>query len=158
MCRLVLIILLVFNLLLSFVPPPVWGQGSPEPGANPEKKENGAALAEKINNPLSDLWLLSIQSDFQWWNGAITDKTRLVNITLLQPVMPFALSENWRMIVRPVFPFASFPFSGFDYETGPKGPIPVPNFTRQNGLGDIVLWTAFTNRYTPPTFLGLDPP
>ena len=157
MCRMVIRILLVFNLLLYFVPPPVRGQEHSESGTDPKKQENLAALGEKINNPLSDLWLLAVQSEFQWFDGQITDKKRLVNVTLLQPVMPIALTENWRMIVRPIFPFASFPFSGFDYETGPKGPIPVPNFERRNGLGDIVLWTAFSNRYTPPNVFGFGP-
>jgi hypothetical protein len=99
-----------------------------------------------------------MQSELQWYDGQITDKTRIVNITLIQPVMPLALTENERMIFRPVLPIASFPFSGFDYEAGPKGPVPRPDFTRRTGLGDMVLWTAFTNRYTPPTYLGLDPP
>lgn len=98
-----------------------------------------------------------MQSEFQWYDGQITDKKRLVNITLIQPVMPLALTENWRMIVRPVIPIASFPFSGFDYEEGPKGPVPRPDFTRRTGLGDMVLWTAFTNRYTPPHVFGFGP-
>jgi hypothetical protein len=115
-------------------------------------------VAERIMNPLSDLWVLNMQSEFQWYDGLITDKKRLVNITLLQPVMPMTLTETWRMIVRPVIPFASFPFSGFDYEEGLKGPIPRPNFDRRSGLGDMVLWTAFTNMYTPLTFSGLDLP
>ncbi len=157
MCRMVIIFLLVCNLLMYFPAPPVWGQESSEPGADPKKQEDMAALADKINNPLSELWLLFTQSDFQWWDGKITDKKRLVNISLLQPVMPMALTENWRMIIRPIIPIASMPFSGFDYETGPKGPIPVPNFGRHTGLGDAVLWTAFSNKYTPPNIFGFGP-
>jgi hypothetical protein len=98
-----------------------------------------------------------MQSDFQWWDGKITDKKRLVHITLIQPLIPVALTENWRMIVRPVLPFASLPFSGFDYEEGPMGPIPSPNFGRHSGLGDMVLWIAFTNMYTLPNVFGFSP-
>ena len=41
--------------------------------------------------------------------------------------------------------------------TGPKGPIPEPNFGRHTGLGDMVLWTAFSNTYTPPNIFGFGP-
>ncbi|MEJ5329328.1 MAG: hypothetical protein WHT07_04170 [Desulfobaccales bacterium] len=99
---------MVFRLPLSLLPP-VWGQESPESGATLGKKENAEALAEKIKNPLSDLWLLSLQSDFQWWNGEITDKTRMANITLLQPVKPCVPSENWRMILRHISPIIPAP-------------------------------------------------
>lgn len=154
--RVVRLVLISGFLLLSFGPP-VWGQESAGPNQEANNQEDMAAIAEKINNPLSNLWLLFTQSDFTWWDGTITDKKRLVNVTLFQPVMPMALTENWRMILRPVLPVASFPFSGFDYETGPKGPIPVPNFGRHSGLGDAVLWTAFSNAYTPPNIFGFGP-
>jgi hypothetical protein len=107
-------ILLVCLLLLYVAPSPGWSQNSPErPPDSPNQQED---VADRLINPLSDLWLLSMQSEFQWYDGQITDKKRLVNITLVQPVMPMTLSENWLMIVRPVIPFASFPFSDFDYE------------------------------------------
>jgi hypothetical protein len=50
------------------------------------------------------------------------------------------------MIVRPVIPFASFPFSGFNYEEGPKGPIPRPNFEAIDGQHIIaeILDSVFT--------------
>ena len=82
MCRIGIIFLLVCNLLMYFPAPPAWGQESSEPGTDPKKQEDMAALADKINNPLSELWLLFTQSDFQWWDGKITDKKRLVNISL----------------------------------------------------------------------------
>ena len=158
MCRMVIIFLLVGNLLLYFPAPPAWGQESSEPGADPKKQEDMAALADKINNPLSELWLLFTQSDFQWWDGKITDKKRLVNISLLQPVMPMALTDNWRMIIRPIIPIASMPFSGFDYETGPRGR------SRCRISGATPAWgTRCSGRLFPiniplPIFLDLDPP
>jgi hypothetical protein len=157
MCRMVIRILLVCNLLLYFTPPPVWGQNSPEPPPDSKKLQEGGDVAEKINNPVSDLWLLSVQNGLTWYNGEITDKNRLLNLTLLQPVLSMQFTEKWRIIVRPVIPIASFPFSGFDYEEGPKGPIPKPDFGRHSGLGDMVLWTAFTNKYTPPNVFGFGP-
>ena len=75
MCRMVIRILLVCNLLLYFPAPPVWGQNSSEPAPDSQKlQEDMAAVAEKINNPLSELWLLSTQSDFH--GGTARSPTR----------------------------------------------------------------------------------
>jgi hypothetical protein len=151
---------LVGGLLLLLAGPPVWGQESSEsgePAAEPQKQSDMAALAEKMNNPLSDLWLLFMQNDLSWYDGEISDVTRVVNVTLLQPVLSMALTEKWRMIFRPVIPIASFPFSGFNVETGPDGPVANPKFGRQFGLADMVLWTAFSNKFTPPFVFGFGP-
>ena len=143
-------IVLMCGFLLLLAGSPAWGQESAKPDAVPEKPEDMTSLADRIINPVSDLWLLSMQNGMAWYDGEITDKKRLVNLTLVQPVLSMQLTENWRMIARPIIPIASFPFSGFDYEEGPRGPVPKPNFGRHSGLGDMVLWTAFTNKYTPP--------
>ena len=150
-------IVLMCGFLLLLAGPPAWGQESAKPDADPEKPEDMTSLADRIINPVSDLWLLSMQNGMAWYDGEITDKKRLVNLTLVQPVLSMQLTENWRMITRPIIPIASFPFSGFDYEEGPRGPIPKPNFGRHSGLGDMVLWTAFTNKYTPPNVFGFGP-
>jgi hypothetical protein len=148
---------LMCGLLLLLAGSPAWGQESAKPDADPEKPADMTSLADRIINPVSDLWLLSMQNGLAWYDGEITDKKRLVNLTLIQPVLSMQLTENWRMITRPIIPIASFPFSGFDYEEGPRGPIPKPNFGRHSGLGDMVLWTAFTNKYTPPNVFGFGP-
>jgi len=148
---------LMCGFLLLLAGSPAWGQESAKPDAVPEKPEDMTSLADRIINPVSDLWLLSMQNGMAWYDGEITDKKRLVNLTLVQPVLSMQLTENWRMIARPIIPIASFPFSGFDYEEGPRGPVPKPNFGRHSGLGDMVLWTAFTNKYTPPNVFGFGP-
>jgi hypothetical protein len=151
---------LVCGFLLLLAGSPVWGQESSEsgePGAEPKKQDDMATLAEKMNNPLSDLWLLFMQNDVVWYDGNITDVDRVANVTLLQPVLSMALTEKWRMIFRPVIPIVSFPFSGFNVETGPYEPIAKPNFGRQFGLSDMVLWTAFSNKFTPPFVFGFGP-
>jgi len=103
-----------------------------------------AEIAEAINNPLSSLWLLFGQNDTKWYGGDAPDSGQTWNTTLLEPVMPMQLTEQWKMIVRPVIPIVSnkLPGSGSDRETG---------------LGDIVLWTAFSKQYTPPNIFGFGP-
>ena len=52
--------------LLLLAGPPAWGQESAKPEADPEKPEDMTALADRINNPVSDLWLLSMQNGLAW--------------------------------------------------------------------------------------------
>src|SRR5210317_865668 len=63
-----------------------------------------AAVAEALNNPLSSLWIMFIQNDTTLYKGDLVDslgKSHLVqNTTLIQPVMPFQLTENWKAIFR----------------------------------------------------------
>lgn len=131
--------------------------------SQPERKEpTQAEIAEAINNPLSHLWLLWVQNDTSWWSGDITDAfgddDKVMNTTLIQPIMPVQLTEDWKAIIRPVIPINSFDtIDGFDVsETEPEGPLGI-NFERETGLGDIVLWTAFSNNYTPPNVFGFGP-
>ena len=91
-------IALVGGSLLLLAGSPVRGQESFEPGADAKKPDDMAALAEKINNPVSELWLLAMQNGLAWFDGEITDKKRLVNLTLVQPVLSMQLTEKWRMI------------------------------------------------------------
>lgn len=47
-----------------------------------------AVLAQKANNPLSDVWLLITQNDYAYFDGDLVDGTRHVNSTKFQAVMP----------------------------------------------------------------------
>jgi len=120
-------------------------------------------IAEAINNPLSYLYLLWVQNDTSWWSGDVLDKLdeddKVMNSTLIQPIMPIQLTENWKAIFRPIIPINSFDtISGFDIiEDEQEGPTLGANFDRETGLGDIVLWTAFSNQYKPPNVFGFGP-
>jgi len=69
-------------------------------------------INEMINNPLGKLWILMVQNDYTSYGGDILDKNNINNIeqntTLIQPVMPFQLTGNWKMIFRPVIPINSY--------------------------------------------------
>jgi hypothetical protein len=65
-----------------------------------------ADLAKKLNNPVSDL--VSVPFQFNWDNGVgPQDDTRFV--LNVQPVVPFSLSEKWKLIGRWIMPFLSQP-------------------------------------------------
>ena len=120
------------------------------------------AIAEAMNNPLSSLWLMFAQNDTIWMDGDLLDdlgeSSQVQNTTLLQPVMPFQLTEEWKVIFRPVIPINSFETVGnVDITTGTVPEITGVDTKRKTGLGDVVLWTAFSNNYTPPFVWGFGP-
>ncbi len=134
------------------------GKGTGE--SQPSAKELGDALA----NPLSYLWLFFMQNDTQWFKGDLLDElgedNKVVNTTVLQPVMSMQLTEDWKMILRPVLPIVSAPTLECNAEPGFPGDCLVPDnldIDRKTGIGDMVLWTAFSNSYKPPNIFGFGP-
>ncbi len=129
--------------------------------ADPEA-DQAAAVAEALLNPLSSLWIMFAQNDTIWMDGDTLDDLGeggvVQNTTLLQPVMPFQLTENWKMIFRPVIPINSFDtLDNVDITTGTVPGVTGVNLDRKTGLGDIVLWTALSNNYIPPFVWGFGP-
>ena len=110
-----------------------------------------AELAQKSNNPLSDVWLMLFQNDYTYLDGDLISGTRQLNSLKFQPVMPIPLfEEKWNLIVRPVFSYVSVPLdddigdslgvgtTDVIGETGGGGADP---FGRTNGFGDTALLT-----------------
>jgi hypothetical protein len=63
-------------------------------------------LAAKLSNPISDL--VSVPFQFNWEQNVGPSKlTRFV--LNVQPVMPFAMSKDWNLIVRVIAPLVSQP-------------------------------------------------
>ena len=143
-------------------------QSAPEPsqGGNADagaSAEEMAQMAEALANPLSYLWLMFAQNDTKWYDGDLLDdlneNSKVQNTLLIQPVMPFQLTETWKVVFRPVIPINSFETIGdVDITTGTVLPqVTGVDFDRKTGLGDIVLWTAFTKQYEPPFVFGFGP-
>jgi hypothetical protein len=134
--------------------------------ATPNPSNEDAAIAEAMLNPLSNLWLLFSQNDTYWYGGDLVDDLdedrKRQNVTLLMPVISQQLTENWKMIFRPVVPIVSYEtVDNVDISQGtnPSEGFGIDNvdFERERGLGDIVLWTAFSKQYTPPYIFGFGP-
>ena len=128
--------------------------------AEAEKEYTDAEIAEMVNNPLGNLWMLFLQNDFKSYGGDLTDKLNdgkdlTTNITLIQPVMPMQLTEDIKLIFRPVLPLVSG-----EVPTGLKDPDNITSNSltekRYRGIGDVVLWTAFATNESakPPNILG----
>ncbi len=129
--RTIAVILALFMLSAVLVAPGAIAEENP----GETEKERMAKIAQKTNNPVSDLWMLFIQNDFSVWDGEITDGKRILNSFKFQPVMPLLLTEKIRLITRPVFQFQSFETPSIT-STGLE-------WDRESGLGDTVLLQAF---------------
>lgn len=87
----------------------------------PAPADDAAELAKKLNNPISALISLPMQSNFDWGAGPTGDGFQYkLNI---QPVIPISLNEDWNVISRTILPFV--------YQED------VIGTTDQTGLGDL---------------------
>ncbi len=141
---------------------PFAAQAAAAQSANGDGGTDLDALGEAMANPLSYLWLLFTQNDTIWQDGDVLDALgedqQTQNTFLLQPVVSLQITERWKTIIRPVIPIHSFEtVDNLDISTGNTGPTVGVNFDRESGLGDIVLWTAFSKQYTPPFVWGFGP-
>lgn len=130
-------------------------------GAGAASEDSAAAIAEAMLNPLSYLWLMFAQNDVIVYDGdvlsALDEDERVQNSLLLMPVFSQQLTENWKMIFRPVIPLNSFESAdglNVSVDNTPDRPTFGIDVERDTGLGDIVLWTAFSRQYTAPHIFG----
>jgi hypothetical protein len=103
-----------------------------------------------------------MQNDTIRYDGDILDAlgedAQTQNITLIQPVLSMQLTKKWKTIFRPVIPINSFKVPGnVNISTENPGQITGVDLDRETGLGDIVLWTAFSKKYQPPFVWGFGP-
>ena len=124
-------------------------------GGGMTQAESDAAIAEAMLNPLSHLWLLFAQNDTIRYEGDKLDALGVdyptQNITLLMPVLSQQLTENWKMIFRPVIPILNVKtLDNVVISTSNVPSVTGVNLERKSGLGDIVLWAGFSKQYTPP--------
>lgn len=113
-------------------------------------------------NPLSYLWLMFTQNDTITYDGDVADAlgedAKTQNSFLINPVIPIQLTEQWKLVMRPVIPVNSFEtVDNVDITTDTPGRVTGVDFERENGIGDIVLWAAFSKQYTPPYIFGFGP-
>jgi hypothetical protein len=91
-------------------------------------------IAKQTNNPVGSLWMLFFQYDATISEDA-TGRQRESHSTKFQPVMPFQLTQEWKVITRPVIPIHTQTevFDG-----------PVHGWDCESGIGDIVLLSLFS--------------
>ncbi len=112
-----------------------------------------AEIANKANNPLSDVWILIGQNDTTLFGGDLVKGTKVLNSFKLQPVMPFPIfDQKWNLIFRPIINIVSSPIDkdvGKLFGASANQIVSNPGlasiagdpFGRTSGLGDSVLLT-----------------
>ncbi len=135
---------------------------SEQTGGGGAPAENLDAIAEALANPLSYLWMAFMQNDTIWYDGDIADAlgedAKTQNTFMFNPVLSMQLTEEWKMVFRPVIPINSFEtLDNVNITTTNPGRVTGVDFQRETGIGDIVLWTAFSKQYTPPIIFGFGP-
>jgi hypothetical protein len=115
----------VAGALLSAIPQPLLAQE----GTDPEND-----LAMQLVNPVASLISLPLQNNFDWGAGPDGDGFQYrVNI---QPVIPFALNDDWNLISRTILPYI--------YQENIFGT------TSQSGLGDTLQSLFLSPQSTGP--------
>jgi hypothetical protein len=107
---------------------------------------NLAELGAKLSNPLSDVWALFTEFDFNWSEGDISDgEHKFGSAMLFQPVLPFKFTDDWKLITRPIVPvvFGTPVPDGINESKGRA------SFDYKNGLGDIQVPLLFSPNPKP---------
>ena len=107
---------------------PPGAPGAPAGAAAPDAAASADQLRKAAQNPVASLISVPVQPT---WNYGIGPADRTQNVTLVQPVIPVSVSQDWNLIIRWITPIV--------YQ-----PIPVaqpPGQTLQttgvSGLGDM---------------------
>ena len=104
------------------------------PGAGrADDKLSADEIGKKLSNPISNIWSLGLQNNMTFVRGGPSHSYRGLSTTNFQPVMPVPLTEDWNVIVRPVFNFTSTP------TVDASG-----DFDRASGIGDTSLITLLS--------------
>lgn len=97
------------------------------------QKENGPQeadvdkVARELSNPLTSLWSLNNEIDFQSYSGKLSDGKQQV-VWDFKPVMPIGFGKDWIWVNRPTIPvFFKQPYLNKQNET----------WDNKSGLGDI---------------------
>ncbi|HHT9135375.1 MAG TPA: hypothetical protein ACFYD2_10775 [Candidatus Avalokitesvara rifleensis] len=137
-------------------PPPSESAASDNTGTPPAAQ--GASLEEinqKMNNPVSDLWYLTMQYNHIWLDGELANNVEDADTLVFQPVLPISLTRKWNLITRPTFNFIL------------EGPIPSSildrdgteelDFSHVGGVGDTVLLSLLAPYATHGLIWGVGP-
>lgn len=144
-----------------------------EPGAKaePSNGDDLAAIGAKLNDPTSDVWALQFEFDALAFRGRVSGNDyEWGGQMLFQPIMPFSLTKDWKLITRPVLTFsftkpipvidgrAEAIVAGLDnFSPGTSrrfGPAALVEFDDVGGFGDIQLPLIFSPKPTSQFSLG----
>lgn len=129
---------LVIRSILSAVLLVAWTR-SGAAQTNSQPNQSADEQAKQVANPLPPLWLLQFQQNNNWLGMPSPVRGARVQSNLLfQPLLPLKLSNDWRVVFRPVLTlFNSVPSLNLTGKT-----------QRTTGFGDTIFAAAISPRTT----------
>jgi hypothetical protein len=110
-------------------------------------EDSAEETGKKLSDPTSDVWALFTEFDVTYSEGDLSNgNQRSGSAMIFQPIMPFAFTENSKLITRPTLPviFSQDIPSGIN----PDGSVA---FDTADGLGDMSLPLLYTPNAAPGT-------
>jgi hypothetical protein len=147
----------------------------PTAAATPPGTETAASLAPhkpsleeisaKINNPLSDLWMIWTQYDHMIFNGDLSGSDRTIDVAYFEPVISIPVGDKWNLVNRPVFTYISAEVPNINlppnigssaggsyggaYENVDKAALQNVDWNTKKGWGDLILLSMLSPKELP---------
>jgi hypothetical protein len=142
-------LLIVACALAAVLTAPGEGVCQPATSSAPSKEEmSHDELNKQLNNPVSTIWSLNFQNNFQFFEGHLANQTHWQYNLNFQPVLPLRLTEGWNLITRPIFPV----LAGVDVPDPARG-----TFDEHSGFGDMSLTSFLSPEKTNGFLWGVGP-
>ena len=132
--------------LLAQASPEMKLEGKPEGHSQDQAENDMAKLADKMNNPVGDLWLLWTQNDTMLINGDLLAESRVLNVTSFQPVIPIPINKDWNLVNRLIIQLPMIPIDrnvGGIFSHSPDGGEITTDPTLASALDDPFASTTF---------------
>jgi hypothetical protein len=158
--KLIFLIIISALMVVSMSKQPALAAAAGEPGAGAKEnsdQQSAQELARQLNNPVSEVWSLTFQYNHSLLKGPPADGTEQQDLLNFQPALPLHLTENWNLIVRPVFPFI-FKHPLMSPRIDPNTDEIYADFKDESGFGDISMVTLLSPAKLKSRFLwGIGP-
>jgi hypothetical protein len=142
-------LLIVAGALAAVLTAPGEGVCQPATSSAPSREEmSHDELNKQLNNPVSTIWSLNFQNNFQFFEGHLANQTHWQYNLNFQPVLPLRLTEGWNLITRPIFPV----LAGVDVPDPARG-----TFDEHSGFGDMSLTSFLSPEKTNGFLWGVGP-
>ena len=113
----------------------------------PAQTASAAEIGKQLANPLSNIWALFTEVDYNWSEGDLSNgKWRTGQAVILQPVMPIPLTKNAKLITRPTLPVIINVDQPDGFKPGDTGEA---TFDSNDGLGDLSLPLLYSPEPAP---------